>query len=221
VTCDPRPRHTRRQCTPISPPGWTAVGKHITSFGSLARLSRLHPTQPERPIPLKTGTQAHRHTGTQQWNGLRERDQGALVALVTRARTAARPESTEIAMSGWPMEQVPRKLTAGISFPGKKNAAVAMKQLRLLSRGHVHTDTLPALFVHCHGIIRLSLSAPEIRQGSVSPERGTRVPRRRRRDRNPSMPLIAGPSQHSRASSARDCPSGSGPRLCDRKSPLS
>jgi len=163
----------------------------------------------------------NRHTGTQQWNGLRERDQGALVALVTRARTAARPESTEIAMSGWPMEQVPRKLTAGISFPGKKNAAVAMKQLRLLSRGHVHTDTLPALFVHCHGIIRLSLSAPEIRQGSVSPERGTRVPRRRRRDRNPSMPLIAGPSQHSRASSARDCPSGSGPRLCDRKSPLS
>lgn len=74
VTCDPRPqhtRHTRGQCTPISRPGWSAVGKPITSFGSLARVSRVPDSivhNPTFPSPCK---QEHRHTSRHQ-EGSRE-----------------------------------------------------------------------------------------------------------------------------------------------------
>lgn len=156
VTCDPGPQHTRGArgpCTPISRPGWSAVGKPITSFGSLARLSE-SPTPSNRtqvttrpfPPPL-----VNRYTGTRADI---KRIEGALVPLASRARTAARPESTEIAMSGWPMEQVPKKLTAGISFPGTRKTCLWLSSNSIYCRaGHVHTDTntLPASFVHCHG----------------------------------------------------------------------
>lgn len=179
---------------------------------------RLHRPQPDVSLPLETGTQAHEQTS----GGI----EGALVPPVSRARTAARPESTEIAMSGWPMEQVPKKLTAGISFPGtRKTRPVAMKQLHLLSRWtctyrHQHPARIICTLPWRPSVLPVYLSALhlQIPLGSVSPERGKRVPRRPPRDRGQSTPLIAETSQHSRASSARGCPSGSGPRPCGRKS---
>lgn len=228
VTCDPGPQHTRDArgpCTPISRPGWSAVGKPITSFGSLARLSRVpdsieqntgdNPTFPSSPCK-----QAHRHTSRHQEDRGRTRATG--VPRPAGGPAGINRDSHVRLANGAGTEEA----DGGYIFSrDRKNVPVAIKQLHLLSRWtctyrHQHPARIICTLPWRPSVLPVYLSALhlQIPLGSVSPERGKRVPRRRPRDTSRLTPLIAETSQHSRASSARDSPSGSGPRPCGRKS---